>query len=94
MHYCAHRKHCAHTRNIQQAFLYHCLQHYKPGSDPGGGGGAKGAEAPLLQVNEMRNILFGQNTNSRGGSSLVRQGSHEPPFLSATIHPAGESRQC
>ena len=23
----------------------------------------------------------------RGGSSLVRQGSHEPPFLSATTHP-------
>ena len=32
------------------------------GSDPGGG--AKGAEAPPLQVNEMRNIHFGQNTNS------------------------------
>ena len=30
---------------------------------------------------------------SRGGSSLVRQGLHEPPFLSATTHPAGESRQ-
>ena len=34
----------------------------------GGGGGAKGAEAPPppppLQVNEMRNIHFGQNTNS------------------------------
>ena len=38
------------------------------------GGGAKGAEAPPpppppppppLQVNEMRNILFGQNINSR-----------------------------
>ena len=28
------------------------------------GGGAKGAEAPPLQVNEMRNIHFGQNTNS------------------------------
>ena len=27
-------------------------------------GGAKGAEAPPLQVNEMRNIHFGQNTNS------------------------------
>ena len=38
-----------------------------PGSDLGGGGGAKGAEAPPsppLQVNEMRNIHFGQNTNS------------------------------
>ena len=35
------------------------------GSDlGGGGGGAKGAEAPPLQVNEMRNIHFGQNTNS------------------------------
>ena len=35
------------------------------GSDPGGG--AKGAEAPPplpLQVIEMRNIHFGQNTNS------------------------------
>ena len=33
------------------------------GSDPGG---AKGAEVPPppLQVNEMRNIQFGQNTNS------------------------------
>ena len=31
----------------------------------GGGGGAKGAEAPPpLQVNEMCNIHFGQNTNS------------------------------
>ena len=45
-------------------------QKWKPGSDPGGGGGggggAKGAEAPPpLQVNEMRNIHFGQNTNSR-----------------------------
>ena len=26
-------------------------------------------------------------TRNRGGSSLVRQGSHEPPFLSATTHP-------
>ena len=31
----------------------------------GGGGGAKGAEAPPpLEVNEMRNIHFGQSTNS------------------------------
>ena len=32
----------------------------------GGGGGAKGAETPPppLQINEMRNIHFGQNTNS------------------------------
>ena len=33
------------------------------------------------------------DSHVRGGSSLVRQGSHEPPFLSATTHPAGESRQ-
>ena len=44
---------------------------WESGSDPGGGGGggAKGAEAPPpppppLQVNEMRNIHLGQNTNS------------------------------
>ena len=35
------------------------------GGGVGGGGGAKGAEAPPpLQVNEMRNIHFGQNTSS------------------------------
>ena len=39
------------------------------GGGGGGGGGAKGAEAPPpppppLQVNEMCNILFGQNINS------------------------------
>ena len=34
----------------------------------------QGASAPPVQLN-------------RGGSSLVRQGSHEPPVLSATTHP-------
>ena len=35
-------------------------------------------------------------TVRRGGSSLVRQGSNEPPFLSATTHPlaALKARNC
>ena len=31
--------------------------------------------------------MWGSTALNRGGSSLVRQGSHEPPYLSATTHP-------